>query len=212
MRDRETGTIWQHLDGRAIRGPLDGRQLDMEPMLQIDWGSWNQDHPETEVISPDTDFRDRYRTRQIGHLGFDESFFGDDRMAPNALVVGVKVGDSYSGFHIPSLTAEGGVRNAEVAGDSVVVAYDAATGTGIAYDRRINGQISEFVAAQTDGRLLLQDVATGTRWNLEGIGISGPLSAERLQFVPSIISEWYGWSAYHPETELYADPAHPEVG
>jgi hypothetical protein len=94
----------------------------------------------------------------------------------------------------------------------VVVAYDEATGIGIAYSRRVNGQISEFVAARTNGRLLLQDAATGTRWNLEGIGISGPLSAERLQFVPSIISEWYGWSAYHPETELYADPAHPEVG
>lgn len=94
---------------------------------------------------------------------------------------------------------------------SVAVAYDGATGTGIAYSRQVNGQISEFVEAKTDGRLLLQDVATGTRWNLEGIGISGPLLAERLQFVPSIISEWYGWSAYHPETELFADPAHPEV-
>ena len=129
-----------------------------------------------------------------------------------ALVVGVEVGDSHSGFHVLSLTAEGGVRNTEVAGTSVVVAYDGATGTGIAYSRRGNGRISEFVAATTDGRLLLQDVAIGTRWNLEGIGISGPLSAERLQFVPLIISEWYGWSAYHPETELFADPAHPEVG
>jgi len=94
---------------------------------------------------------------------------------------------------------------------SVAVAYDEAPGTGIAYSGRVDGKISECVAAKTDGWFRIQDIATGTRSNLEGISISGPLSAERLRFLPSIISEWYGWSAYHPETQLFANPAHPEV-
>ena len=94
----------------------------------------------------------------------------------------------------------------------VVVAYDEATGAGVAYSRWVDGQISGFAAEKTDGRLLLQNVAPGTRWNLEGISISDPLPAERLRFVPSIISEWYSWSTYHPEAQLFANPAHPEVG
>ena len=204
MRDRQTGTVWQHLDGRAIRGPLAGRQLTMVPLLQIDWGTWLEDHPGTGVTSPVTAFTDRYVPREIGRLGFDEVFYGDDRLAPNALVVGVEIGDRHAGFHLPALTETGGVRNAEVGGEPVVVAYDEGTRTGIAYSRRVKGEPIEFIAAHDDGRLLLEDAATGTRWNLEGTGIDGPLATEQLRFVPSIISEWYGWSAYHPETELYS--------
>ena len=27
MIDRETGTVWTHLDGKALRGPLDGSRM-----------------------------------------------------------------------------------------------------------------------------------------------------------------------------------------
>ena len=35
MTDRQTGTLWNHLDGKAIRGPLEGKRLTIIPAPQM---------------------------------------------------------------------------------------------------------------------------------------------------------------------------------
>ena len=60
MRDRETGTIWTHLDGKAIGGPLVGQRLKFIPSPHTTWGEWKADYPDTLVLSPDTPFASRY--------------------------------------------------------------------------------------------------------------------------------------------------------
>ena len=47
MRDRETGTIWTHLDGKAIAGPLEGERLQIIAVPHMTWGEWKADHPPT---------------------------------------------------------------------------------------------------------------------------------------------------------------------
>jgi len=37
MQDHQTGTIWTHLDGKAIAGPLVGHRLKMVPIPQATW-------------------------------------------------------------------------------------------------------------------------------------------------------------------------------
>ena len=49
-----------------------------------------------------------------------------------------------------------------------------------------------------------QDIQTGSTWDLQGRAITSQLEGTALEFVPSFISEWYGWSGYHPETILFA--------
>ena len=39
--------------------------------------------------------------------------------------------------------------------------------------------------------------------NASGKAVDGPLKGASLTYVFSFISEWYGWSAYHPETAIY---------
>ena len=53
MIDRETGTVWTHLDGKAVQGPLQGARMEMIPMPQMTWADWVVLHPETMVLSPD---------------------------------------------------------------------------------------------------------------------------------------------------------------
>jgi hypothetical protein len=48
------------------------------------------------------------------------------------------------------------------------------------------------------------DEQTGTRWDLFGRGVEGPLSGEELQRVISIESFWFDWVAFHPETRIWA--------
>ena len=92
--------------------------------------------------------------------------------------------------------------NDTLAGQPVVAIYDTLAQTGLAYSREVNGQVLEFYNASPQG-VELRDRETGSLWEVQGRALSGPLAGESLTFVPSFISEWYGWSAYHPESGIY---------
>ncbi len=203
MRDRETGTIWTHLDGKAIAGPLEGQRLNMIPIPQTTLGQWKADYAETLVLSPDTPFQDRYvRPVRIGVFNPNEAVYGDDRLPSNALVVGVEVQGVFKGYPIDEIRSAGGVVNDTIAGRPVVVVYDSQTQTGVAYLREIDSQTLEFYNV-AEGVFQFRDRETDSLWDVHGRPVEGVYGVARLEFVPSFISEWYGWSAYHPETELY---------
>ena len=206
MVDRETGTVWTHLDGKAIQGSLEGSRMTMIAVLQMTWGAWMQSYPETMVLSPDTPFNDLYQPVRIGIYNPREDQFGDDRLASNALVIGVEVDGQFKGYPVEELLGVGGVVNDKLSSQPLVVFYDSNAQTGLAYSRELNGRILTFHNAESQG-LELRDRETNSLWDLQGGAISGPLAGESLTFVPSFISEWYGWSGYHPESQLYtAEP------
>ena len=47
MQDKETGSLWSHLLGRAMRGDLQGQRLDRLPGLMTDWKTWRELYPQT---------------------------------------------------------------------------------------------------------------------------------------------------------------------
>ena len=207
MRDRETGTIWTHLDGKAIAGPLKGQRLKIILLTHMTWGEWKADHADTLVLSPDTPFRNRYlRPVQIGVYNPSETIYGDDRLPSNALVVGVEVEGLFKGYPLRELELAGGVVNDTLAGKPIVVVYDPIAKTGLAYMRHFDGQTLEFYNESKE-RYEVRDSATDSSWDVHGRAVEGVYEGARLDFVPSFISEWYGWSAYHPQTQLYrAEP------
>jgi len=49
MKDLDTGTMWETLTGRAVRGALSGSELErMNPEYSF-WFAWSQLHPQTEL-------------------------------------------------------------------------------------------------------------------------------------------------------------------
>lgn len=52
MYDRQTESLWSHLTGRCIWGPLKGEQLEMVTSVpKIKWQDWKGLHPTTKVLS-----------------------------------------------------------------------------------------------------------------------------------------------------------------
>jgi hypothetical protein len=47
------------------------------------------------------------------------------------------------------------------------------------------------------------DDRTGSRWDLSGLAVSGPLAGERLRPAVAIDSFWFDWAAFHPNTGIY---------
>ncbi len=210
MRDRETGSIWTQLDGKSTDGALQGERLKMMPMPQMTWGDWKSSHPDTLVLSPNTPFSDRYRAVNIGTFNPGEAIYGDNRLDANALVVGVEVGGEFKGYPTAELAWTGGLVNDILAGQPILVVYDDASQTGLAYSTLVEGSPLEFDIAE-NGSFSVTDRQTGSTWDAQGRATAGELSGHALEFVPSFISEWYGWSAYHPDTDLYAAERGPTL-
>ena len=202
MINRETGSVWTHLDGKAIQGGLEGERMTFIPLIHITWGEWKAAHPRTMVLSPDTPFQDRYGPVRIGVFNQREADFGDDRQAANALVVGVEVGGQFKGYPLEELQKAGGVVNDMLAGQPLVVIYDDNARVGLAYSRVTGDLALEFYNSGVQG-FELRDRQTESVWDQQGRALSGAMAGTSLEFVPSFISEWYGWSGYHPETTLF---------
>jgi len=45
MRDAETGTYWQQISGRAVSGPLAGKQLTLIPSDELTLALWKPSSP-----------------------------------------------------------------------------------------------------------------------------------------------------------------------
>lgn len=140
----------------------------------------------------------------------------DDRFPAMERVVGVVIGDDSMAFPF-SLLSETKVANAELAGvpivamwgapdtasalDAPVIAESAAVGTGIAYERTVDGQVLTFEAAGDD---LFRDQETGTTWDLLGHAVEGPLAGERLTPLVQTNEFWFAWASFHPDAAVWS--------
>jgi len=53
------------------------------------------------------------------------------------------------------------------------------------------------------GSFLMYDVQTRSVWvHATGEAVSGPLTGERLRFLPSVLTTWKTWRENHPQTEV----------
>ena len=50
MTDHQTGTWWQQVNGKAIRGPLKGKVLERVPSEITTWGLWRNERPGGRVL------------------------------------------------------------------------------------------------------------------------------------------------------------------
>ncbi len=84
-------------------------------------------------------------------------------------------------------------------GVPVSVWFDPRSRSASAWDRRLAGRRLAFRAA---GRGLFADRETGTLWNMDGEGVSGPFRGRRLTPLFGLMSEWHAWVAVHPAATL----------
>ena len=49
MADRQTGSIWSHLDGLAMQGSLQGTEMEIIPLLHTTWEEWVELNPDTWI-------------------------------------------------------------------------------------------------------------------------------------------------------------------
>ena len=128
--------------------------------------------------------------------------YGDDRLKAEELVLGVMTEESYAAYPLFELRETDGVVNDTIDQLPIVIFYDAESNSATAFSRVIDGREAQFELVGSDP-FLARDNLTNTTWNITG---AGEAEGEALDFVIAYVSEWYGWSAYHPDTTLFAAP------
>ena len=60
-----------------------------------------------------------------------------------------------------------------------------------------------FAVVERGSTVVLQDMETMTLWSgLTGKALTGKLADQQLEAIPHLVSYWFAWAAYHPDTHL----------
>ena len=95
MMDEETRTLWSHVNGEALDGPLAGRRLQSVPSVQTTWNEWSAAHPQTRVLAKPAEIRaSRYADYMDDpeRVGIFRTAWLENVLPAKALVHGVVVG------------------------------------------------------------------------------------------------------------------------
>lgn len=218
MYDRQTQSLWSHFTAEAVAGLLTGTMLETIPVSTVSFADFRRAHPDGLVLSTDTGFdRDYGANPYSGYDDPDGSPFLFDGEADPALpemtrVVGVLEGGEPVALVSERLVEER-VVEFEAGGEALVAlgkpgtasaldASDVAEGrdvgsTGV-FVPVVNGQRLSFAAAGDE----FTDDPTGSRWDILGRAVSGPLEGAQLERVQHVDTFWFAWSSFHPDTRV----------
>ncbi len=127
-----------------------------------------------------------------------------DFLNPGDLVLGVKVGDEIRAYpHVILDWHE--IVNDDINGLPLAITYCPLTGTGIGWDRRINGATTTFGVSGWlyNSNLIPYDRATGSHWSQMLLkSVNGSLIEEKIRTYPLIETTWQTWKTMFPDSEI----------
>jgi hypothetical protein len=211
MRDKETGTWWQQVNGKAIHGPLNGRQLKRVFHDELSFAIWKGEKPEGRVLKPNEEIAasNQYESAdwetRIGKMRVVEGTDIDKRLAPRTLVLGIEVNDKSVAYPLSALQKQSPIM--DVVGPTPIMLLLGEDKRSVrAFERSIDDRRLEFFQkTEKDGSgFQLIDVESGSTWNFEGKATSGPLAGRQLKKIFVLEDYWFDWRIYHPNTAVYA--------
>ena len=120
MFDRDTGSLWTQLDGRAIQGDLAGERLEHMPSMYTTWAAWKEAHPDSLVLDKDEFEREQTASHYEDYFADPERLF-----APH-------LGGDLGGSVGPKEVVFGIASDGEALGHAVAIGTSSATGREIA--------------------------------------------------------------------------------
>lgn len=213
MYDSGTRTLWHSLTGEPVIGELAFSDMRFEklPLTLTTWGDWLEKNPETTVLDIDTGFKRSYSNLNEQGSAYYDYFNSPDWMFPTfqtneALglkdrVLALDFGDSPKAYSLEALQ-ETPVVNDTLGGQELVVTFNPIAGAARPYER--DGH--DFSPTQDPDVVLDED---GAEWRVEETALVKSDDGESLARLPGHVSYWFGWFAFHPDTELFGEVATP---
>ena len=216
MWDRQTESWWQQITGEAIVGEMTATKLKFIPAPVVSWKDFRESFPEGLLLSRDLGFRFQYDVAPYGSYDSDDNpylFLGDldKRLRATERVIGATIGDQSVAYPF-TLMRKNPAINDSINGQDLVVFYVGGTFTpfvgGGSLQKRVgsSGVFEPFVDGEKLTFQFLDDVIvdeeTGSRWNILGEAVDGPLRGSRLKAVVHGNHFWFAWAEFNPETSI----------
>ena len=136
MYDRQTRTLWNHMTGEPVIGPLvgSGIRLARLPVVVTSWGDWKREHPDTKVVDINTGHSRPYNAgaaygAYFASPGTMFPVWQKSRALPEKARVFTLVLDGQAkAYALEGLDRANGVLNDTLAGKPLVVHYRDAVG------------------------------------------------------------------------------------
>ena len=229
MRDRETGSWWQQVTGRAISGPLAGNTLELESSDQLTFGLWKSESPHGLVLAPvpghEKDYDEEWE-KEVAKYPVPPTFPGQALPGPDSpgraspghalsgrdVVLGISLDGQSRAFPLGRVRGTGPIED-HVAGipvvlvtgpdgESVRVFRSQVNGVEVELYRDADDRSTERGNAETQPWRLID--SQGKTWNFAGCATSGPLRGQCLEKVNYLEDYWFDWKNYNPQTTVYS--------
>lgn len=152
MRDKETGTWWQQINGKAIYGPLKGAALDLVPYDELTFGEWKSEVSDGRVLAPVPKYLKEYDSNwepEVAKLPVVISFPGTE-LKSRDVVVGLEIDGSSRAYPWDALVKQSPVVD-RVHGTPLLLVVPPDGKSFRAFVTRIDGKDAEFFLKSEEG-------------------------------------------------------------
>lgn len=202
MYDRLTDSYWSQALGVAITGELTGYELKRIPFDVISWADWKTLYPETLVLTTETGHIRSYGVDPYGDYYTDPRILfpvehEDDRMHPKELILGFHESDVSKAYKQDDV--ESAIVINDIFNNKPMMLVSLFSGDSRAFDRTVDGKVLTFDFVDN----VIIDLESKSKWNYDGVAISGSMEGIQLVRLPFNPGFWFEWVAFHPDTEVY---------
>ncbi len=145
MRDKETGTWWQQITGKAIYGPLKGAALDLVPSDELTFGEWKSEVSSGKVLAEVPKYVKEYESNwepEIAKLPVVISFPGTE-LKSRDVVVGLEIKGPGRAYPWETMLKQSPIMD-RVNGMPVLVAVGPDKKSFRVFTARVDGKDTEF--------------------------------------------------------------------
>ena len=231
MRAKSDGTLFSCLSGLAFEGKRKGEQLKPIPTMMSTWGEVMRRNPNAVAYQ----MFEKYKPKELDAKGSEDSLRSqlakvDDRLKPNELVLGVRVGKKTKAYPLSYLNQFHCFTPGELGDTKFVILGTSAYATVANQPRKWKGpnpdrngvsppdagvplpdgkelqplQLGEFQNS------LVGALAGGSSWDDDGRASDGTLKGWTLEPLDAVVCKWYAWSAEYPDTEVATNEVQEE--
>ena len=208
MRDEETGTYWQQINGRAVSGPLAGKTLPLIHCDELTLALWKAEAPNGTIMKDVSAFIPQYSSKDwdvrmkrvptvISHA--------EPGLAARDLMLGVHAGGAARAFPYEVVKREKLILD-RVGNEPVLLVVGPDNESVRVFSRALPGGkgVADFYR-MANGTDFMMD-SGGSRWNFQGCAVEGSLQGKCLTPAEVIKDYWFDWREYNPGTTVYGMP------
>jgi hypothetical protein len=202
LEDAGTKSWWRQSNGECIAGPLRGQRLAEIASRQVSLASWKRAYPNTLILQPDSNFIESIKKMANYEIGKSKSQLTKrDSLSwqEKSWVLGISTRTAARCYDWNELLQYKQIIDS-LPGLPLIIVIENDSTSFHAYENKLGEKSLQLMRVKNG----ILDAVSGTLWNWDGVGVSGPLQTTSLQRIPCYQEYLHSWEYFHPLSKRYS--------